>query len=168
MHFDELRDAFHLRLGHLTHALAQLDHNVGLTLNCMAKSHHLDISNLLDPVKARLSLRLSMLKKLLEISYGKQEPEFMADFADWHRRISQAHAIRNNYVHSKWEFCDLLDVEEPYVLLHAVDWNMLPDHADSSVKLTLNEFDHHVNEIKQLNMDFRDIYDNHAAPLSRV
>lgn len=168
MYFDELCDAFHMRLGRLTHALAQLDQNVGLALNCMAKSHHLDISNLLDPAKARLSLRLNMLKKLLEISYGHQQPRFVADFADWHNCISHAHAIRNSYVHAKWGFRDLLDGEEPYVLLHALDWNMLPNQPDHSVKLALKEFDHQIDEISKLNIDFGKICDEHAAPLIRV
>ena len=33
MYFDELRDAFHMRMGRLTHAMTQMDLSIGLALN---------------------------------------------------------------------------------------------------------------------------------------
>ena len=66
MSFDELRDAFHLRLGRLTQVTAQLDLNIGLAVSWLGQNNGMDVSNLIDPAKARLSLRLGMLKKLVD------------------------------------------------------------------------------------------------------
>lgn len=171
MYFDELRDAFHMRLGRLTHVVGQLDLNVGLALNWLGQNNDLDISNLLDPAKARLSLRLNMLKKLVDITFDQRTPQTAADFSAWFNRVNNAPALKNNYVHAHWTFCGLLDGEEPYVLFKAMSWNMRPDQADNSVKLTLKEFDQHIDELKRLNFDFGKICDchaEHATPVAPV
>lgn len=154
MSFDELRDAFHLRLGRLTQVIAQLDLNIGLAVSWLGQNNGLDISNLIDPAKARFSMRLAMLKKLVDITYDQRTPQKAAEFAHWFNRASTLPALKNNYIHAKWSFHRIADNEEPYVLFKVPGWNHLPDQPDNGAKLFLAEFDQQIEALKQLNHDF--------------
>lgn len=167
MSFDELHDAFHLRLGRLTHIIAQLDLNIGLAVNWLGQNNGMDISNLTDPAKARFSMRLAMLKKLVDITYDQRTPQKAVEFAHWFSRASALPALKNNYIHAKWSFHGIADGHEPYVLFKVPSWNNLPDKPDNGTKLTLKALDQQIDALKELNQDFADMCDKraeHVAP----
>lgn len=167
MYFDELRDAFHLRLGRLTHALSQLDLNIGLALNWLGENNDLDISNLLDPTKARLSLRLHMLKKLVDITRDQRPKQTSLAFESWFERANNARALKTNYVNAHWSFRGMVGDEEPYVMFQTSNWQLQLGQSDESTKLTLKEFDSQIDELKRLNYDFSKMCDCHAEYTSQ-
>lgn len=101
MSIDELRDAFHIRLGRLTQTIAQLDLNIGLAVTWLGQNNGLDISNLIDPAQAGLSMRLGMLKKLVDPTADQRTPQKAAEFAQWFARANALPALKNNYIHAK-------------------------------------------------------------------
>ena len=162
MYFDELRDAFHMRLGRLTHAMTQMDLSIGLALNWLGENNDLDISNLLDPAKARLSLRLHMLKKLVDITADQRPKQTSLDFENWFERANQARALKVNYVNARWSFRGMVGDEEPYVMFQTANWQLQLGQSEESTKLTLREFDSQIDELKRLNYDFGKLCDCHA------
>lgn len=163
MSIDELRDAFHLRLGRLTQTIAQLDLNIGLAVSWLGQKNGLDISNLIDPAKARFNSRLAMLKKLVDLTADQRTPQKSAEFAQWFARANTLPALKNNYIHANWNFHRMADGDEPYVLFKVPSWNHLPDQPDNGAKLTLKAFDQQIDALKQLNHDFHLMCDCRVA-----
>lgn len=163
MSIDELRDAFHLRLGRLTQTLAQLDLNIGLAVSWLGQKNGLDICNLIDPAKARFNSRLAMLKKLVDLTADQRTLQKSAEFAQWFARANTLPALKNNYIHANWNFHRMADGDEPYVLFKVPGWNHLPDQPDNGAKLTLQAFDQQIDALKQLNHDFYTMCDCRVA-----
>lgn len=153
MTFEELTDALHLRLGILTRVTAQLDLSIGLAVNELGHSNGLDISNLLDPSRARLTLRLNMLKKLVDITYHQRTQQKTKEFTNWLARANSLPALKNHYIHAEWSVHSLADEGEPAVFFKIPSWNNLPDKLDSGTKLKLSEFDEQIDALKKLNLD---------------
>lgn len=167
MHSSEIPDAFHLRLGRLTPASANLDFNVGLALNWLGPHNGVDVIKLLDPKKTQLRLRLEKLEELVVKTYDQDLPQVVIDFNAWFRRAEQLRALRNDYVHARWGFPGELKQEEPFVYFLPLHWNMGPDQTDKTVKLTFSEFDRQIKEVADLAGDFSRVcrrYAEHAAP----
>ena len=143
-----------MRLGRLTQAIAQLDLNIGLAVSWLGQHNGVDVRNLIDPSKARYSMRLAMLKKLVHITSDQRTLKKTAEFAQWFNRASTLPALKNNYIHAKWSFHGISDDDEPYVLFKIPNWNHLPDQPDNGNKLTLDAIDQHIEELNQLNHDF--------------
>ena len=162
MYYSELLDAFHLRLGRLTHASAELDVNIGLALNWLGQHNSIDVSKLLNPKKAQMCQRLEKLEELIVQIYDHTKPEVAADFGAWFRRTEKARALRNDYVHARWGMAGKLRDEEPYVFFLALNWDMSADQPDRSIKLTLKEFDLQIDEVSKLGGDFMKLKDRHA------
>lgn len=162
MHYSELLDAFHLRLGRLTHASAQLDFNIGLVLNWLGQHNSLDVSKLLDPKKTQLCQRLGKLEELISKIYDQTQPHVATDFDAWFRRADKARALRNDYVHARWGMPGELKDEEPHVFFLTLNWDMTFDQPDKSIKLTFKEFDRQIHELSQLAGDFMKLRDRHA------
>lgn len=154
MHCYELPDVFHLRLGRLTQAAANLDFNVGLALNWLGPHNGLDVSKLLDPKKAQLGQRLEKLEELVMKTYDQSQPQVVNDFNSWFRRAENVRALRNDYVHARWGFPGEFKQEEPFVYFLTLHWNINPDQTDKTVKLTLSEFDRQIKEVAHLADDF--------------
>lgn len=163
MSIDELHDAFHLRLGRLTQTIAQLDLNIGLAVSWLGQNNGMDISNLIDPVKARFSMRLAMLTKLVDLTADQRTLQKAAEFAQWFDRVNALPALKNNYIHAKWSFHGIADGDAPYVLFKVPNWNHLPDQPDNGAKLTLRAFDQQIEELKQLTHDFQIMCDCRVA-----
>ncbi len=163
MSFDELRDAFHLRLGRLTQATAQLDLNIGLAVSWLGQNNGLDVCNLIDPAKAKFSMRLVMLKKLVDMTCDQRTQQKSAEFAQWFARASSLPALQSNYLHAKWSFHRIAQGDESYVLFKVPGWNQLPDQPDNGTKLTLKAFDQQIEALNQLNQDVNTMCDCRVA-----
>lgn len=162
MHYLEVLDAFHLRLGRLTHASAQLDFNIGLALNWLGQHDSIDVSKFLDPKKTQLCQRLGKIQELMNKIYDQTQPQVTTDFGAWFQRADKARALRNDYVHARWGMPGELKDEEPYVFFLALNWDMTPGQPDKTIKLTLNEFDRQIEEVSKLAGDFMKLRDRHA------
>lgn len=162
MHYSELLNAFHLRLGRLSHASAQLDFNIGLTLNWLGQHNSVDVRKLLDPKKTQLCQRLEKLEELIKKIYDQAQPRVASDFNAWFRRADKARALRNDYVHARWGMPGELKDEEPYVFFLKLNWDKSPGQPDKSVRLTFNEFDRQIEEVNKLASDFMKVRDRHA------
>lgn len=161
----DLVDAFHLRLGRLTHASAQLDFIVGLALRWIGPYNNVEISEYLTP-KTPLAKRLAKLEELTKITYDHSQPKVSADFEQWFRKADSIRALRNDYVHARWGLNGIKDDEEPYVIFLALTWNLDPDQPDLSVKVTLKEFDNQIAEINAVSIEFNELckrHENHVA-----
>lgn len=169
MSLDDLHDAFHLRLGRLTQAIGQLDLNIGLAVSWLGKHNGTDIRNLIDPAKTGFSMRLNMLKKLVDITADQRSRDKTTAFAHWFACASRLPALNNNYLHAKWSFHRIAHGDEPYVLFKVPDWNHLPDQPDNGTQLSLKAFDQQIEALRQLNHDFSRMCDcrvAHVAPFS--
>ncbi len=167
MHHSEILDAFHLRLGRLTHAAAQLDFNIGLSLNWLGPHNSIDVTKWLDPKKSQLGQRIEKLEELVKKTYDQTQPQVASDFDVWFRRAEKARALRNNYVHARWGLPGELIGENPYVFFLELNWDMSPDQPDRSIRLTLIEFDQQIKEVNQLAGEFINLhhrYAKHAIP----
>lgn len=163
MSFDELCDAIHLRLGRLARVSAQLDLNIGLAISWLGQHNGMDVSNLIDPAKSRLSLRLGMLKKLVDLTADQRTQKKATEFAQWFARANTLPALHSNYLHAKWSFHRVAPGEDPYVLFKIPGWNHLPDPPDNGTPLTLQTFDQQIADLKQLNHDFNMMCDCRVA-----
>ena len=160
MYLEELVDAFHLRLGRLTHASAQLDFIVGLALNWIGPYNNVDVSTYLNP-KIPLAKRLTKLEELTKVTYDHSQPKVAADFERWFRKADSIRALRNDYVHARWGLNGIKDGEEPYVIFLALTWNMDPDQPDNSVRMTLKEFDQQIDEVNTVAYEFNKLCKRH-------
>ena len=162
----ELRDQFHLRLGRLTHASAQLDFNVGLSLNWLGPHNEIDVDGVLKPNNS-LKNRLEKLHELILLTFDQTQSEIANSFAEVFERADKVRALRNDYIHGRWGFQFAQDGEAPYVFFLVLNWNMEPDQVDSSVKVTLTEFDTQIAEVEAVSAQLGALlrrYTTHAAP----
>lgn len=159
MTFENPQDALYWRLGHLTQAMAELDLNIGLAVNWLGQSNGLDISNLLDPSQARLTLRLNMLKKLVDITFDQRTEHKASEFASWFTRANNLPALKNNYIHANWNCPEPTKVDEPFVLFKVPVWNNLSDKPSNSNQLKLSEFDAQIDALKNLSQDLIVMFD---------
>ena len=166
MHISELADAFHLRLGRLTQAAANLDFNVGLALNWLGSYNGLPVDVFLDPKKTQLKQRLDELKKLIGLTYDQTREDVQQDFEEWFRRVDAARALRNDYVHARWGFPGELKDEEPYVFYVSLNWKMDADKQTPTKKLTVSELDTQVKEVSRLVGDLGKLTKKHAIHMS--
>ena len=155
-------DAFHLRLGRLAHASAQLDFNVGLALNWLGQHNSIDVDKLLDPKKTQLGQRLEKLEELIKKVYDQTKPQVASDFDAWFQRADKARALRNDYVHARWGMPGELKDEKPYVFFLVLNWDMSPSQPDKTIKLTFNEFDRQIKEVSELAGHFMKLRNRHA------
>jgi hypothetical protein len=162
LHHSELLDAFHLRLGRLTHASAQLDFNIGLSLGWLGPHNNNDVSKWLEPKKSQLGQRIEKLEELIKKTYDQAQPQLTSDFDAWFRRSEKARALRNDFIHARWGLPGELNGEEPYVFFLALNWDMSLDRPDRSIRLTLNEFDRQIAEVNKLAGDFVKLHHRHA------
>jgi hypothetical protein len=158
----DIPDAFHLRLGRLTDASANLDFNVGLALNWLGQHNGVDVSKLLDPKKTQLCQRLVQLEELLLKTYDPEQPQVAKDFGAWFGRANNARALRNDYVHARWGFPGELNDEEPHVFFLELNWDMEPRQPNKTIKLSLTALDLQIEEIAKLASDFMKLRDQHA------
>lgn len=145
----ELKDQFHLRLGRLTHASAQLDFNVGLSLNWLGPHNQVDVEGVLKPA-VPLKERLKKLRELVCQTFDHSKPEIAEAFTDVFERADKVRALRNDYVHGRWGFRYAQDDEEPYVFFVALNWDMNVDQPDKSIKVTFAEFDAQIAEVESV------------------
>jgi hypothetical protein len=162
----ELKDEFHLRLGRLTYASAHLDFNVGLSLNWLGPHNEIDVVSVLKPNNS-LKNRLAKLDELVRLTFDQTKPEIAKSFTDVFERADKVRALRNDYVHGRWGFPFAQDGEVPYVFFVALNWNMDPDQADTSIKVTLAEFDTQIAEVEAVSDQLGHLlrrYSAHAKP----
>ena len=159
---DAFVDEFHRQLGRLVHAHAGFDFNVGLQLNWLGPHCQVDVSELLDPRRSQLGLRLKTLKRLVLDVFGPAGENAAAEFEAWFERADECRAVRNDYVHGRWgvpgkyEFSGegrMIDAE-PLLTFVPLHWNMEPDRADESASMTLGEFTSQVDTVERLFGDF--------------
>jgi hypothetical protein len=143
----ELKDQFHLRLGRLAHASAQLDFNVGLSMNWLGPHNEIDVDAVLKPNNS-LKNRLEKLHELMRLTFDPTKPEIAKSFAHVFERADKVRALRNDYLHGRWGFRFAQDEEKPHVLFLALNWNMNPDQVDASFKVTFEEFDAQIAEVE--------------------
>lgn len=166
----ELRDQFHLRLGRLAHASARLDFNVGLSLSWLGPHNDIDVDSFLKPSNS-LRNRLEKLHELIRLTFDQTKPEIAKSFNDVFVRADNVRALRNDYVHGRWGFRFSQDEDAPYVLFLRLNWNMDPDQADESIKITFEEFDAQIVEVEAVSDQLGRLlhqYRMHAAPASHL
>lgn len=142
-------DEFHLRLGRLTQAAAQLDFNVGLSVRWMLEHNAEPPGDLLSgntPFKVRLDALKSLIKKTFDLN----QPEAAKDFAEWFKRAHEARALRNDYVHARWGVRGSFGDEEPFAEYVPLNWIMDPVTAPPSIRLPFSEFDQQIEEVRKL------------------
>lgn len=159
---DAFVDEFRRQLGRLVHAHAGFDFNVGLQLNWLGLHCQVDVSELLDPRRSQLGLRLKTLKRLVLDVFGPAGEIAAAEFTAWFDRADQCRAVRNDYVHGRWGVPGKYDFKgegrmvdaEPLLTFIPLHWDMEPDRADDSVSMTLGEFSSQVDTVERLFGDY--------------
>jgi hypothetical protein len=166
---DAFVDEFHRQLGRLVHAHAGFDFNVGLQLNWLGRHCQIDVSELLDPRRSQLGLRLKTLKRLVLDVFGPAGENAAAEFEAWFDRADECRAVRNDYVHGRWGVPGEYDFKgegrmidaEPLLTFTALHWNMGPDRAEDSVSMRLGEFSSQVDTVERLFGDYFQLTQNH-------
>lgn len=159
---DAFEDEFHRQLGRLVHAHARFDFNVGLQLNWLGQYYKVEVSDLLDPRKAQLGLRLKKLRKLVLDMFDPAGEAVIADFKAWFKMADESRAIRNDYVHGRWgvpgkyiyKNGDRLMDAEPLLTFVPLHWNMGPECSDDSISMTMEEFASQVDAVERLFGDY--------------
>ena len=159
-------DEFHLLLGRLTHAAAQLDFNVGLSIRWLVEHNGEPSSDLLSGTKP-FKLRLDELNRLIGKTFDLTNPEVATAFDAWFQGAHEARALRNDYVHARWGVRGDFDDREPFAEYVQLNWNMSPETAQPSNRVTFADFDKQIEEVRRLNQDLGDLqrrYAHLAAP----
>lgn len=162
-------DEFHLRLGRLTQAAAQLDFNVGLSVLWLLEHNGEPPSDFLSATKP-FKLRLNDLKRLIHKTFDLSHPEAAVDFASWLQRADEARALRNDYVHARWGVRWGFDGGEPFAEYVQLNWNLSPETAPPSIRLTFADFDRQIEEVRKLSNDLGKLqkrYAHLAAPATQ-
>lgn len=146
---DVFEDDFHKLLGRLVLAHSRLDFNIGLQLLWMGPYCGVDVPECLDPLKAPYVQRLKKLKKLTLDIYEPAGSEVAGEFRRWFDRADGCRALRNDYVHGRWGVPGGYDYGDgniaakdgrPLLAFVPLHWDMRPNRADDSIKMTLEEF----------------------------
>ena len=159
---DAFKDEFHRQLGRLVHAHARFDFNVGLQLNWLGQYYKVEVSDLLDPRKAQLGLRLKKLRGLVLDVFEPAGETAIADFKAWFKLADESRAIRNDYVHGRWgvpgnysyKNGDRLIDADPLLTFVPLHWKMEPELADDSISMTLEEFSLQIDAVERLFGDY--------------
>jgi hypothetical protein len=148
--YPELTAAFHLRLGRLADALAQLEFNVGLALRWLPQETSADNALPAGIAKWPLSERVDALDSLLLLPSARAKAALCKACAEWIRQANLARAIRYDYLHARWSFPDAFGDDEIFVLLFPAPEHSPHDRLQCEQKLTLRDFDRDIEEVTRL------------------
>jgi len=138
-------DDFHKLLGRFVVAHARMDFNMGLQLRSIGFYCKVDVSDLLDPLKATFSQRLKKLRQLLLEYYDPAGDAAKDEFKAWYGRADQLRCLRNDYAHGRWAAPGKYNFKgdgsmaeaEPLLAFNPLHWNMDPASPDVSTTLTI-------------------------------
>lgn len=157
-----IEDEFHVRLGRLTQAAAELDFNVGLSLKWLARSLNADVTADLNP-KFSFSNRLTKLKELLLQAYGDNHPALRSDFEQWFKRANDARTVRNDYVHARWGIRHAKEFGDHFIGYVPLNWEMDPGAAPKITWLSPADLDREVAELHRLSNDYHRLTKKYGA-----
>ena len=124
----ELVDRFHLELGRMVHATSLLDFNIGIALGWMCPHIGEDHRDLLVGT-IPLANRLKALKPIMLKMYEAAGEEALAEFEAWFSKACDLKAIRNDYVHARWDIPGGSDTDDPVLTMLPMNWTFNSDQA---------------------------------------
>jgi hypothetical protein len=148
--YPELTAAFHLRLGRLADALAQLEFNVGLALRWLPQETGADNALPAGIAKWPLCERVDALDGLLLQPWACAKASLRNACADWVRQAQLARAIRYDYLRARWGFPDAVEDAEIFLLLVPAADHSAQNGLQCEQKLSLRDFDRDIEDVTRL------------------
>ena len=155
--WQEFEAEFYRLLGRLVCAHSRFDHNIGSQLRTFGRWYGDDVAEFLDPKKVPFGKRLKKLRSMVLEIYEASGNKGLTELTDFFDRAGNATALRNDYVHGRWNWHYRERAGGEMILqFNPLHWDMTPDRPDDSVTMALGEFaDQVTNAEKVLSEYFR-------------
>ena len=147
-------DRFHMLLGRLVHAFARFDFNIGLQLRHIAPYCNEPLEEMLR-VRTPFAQRLRALEPLLMVFFEEAGPEASTAFKSWMQRANEAKALRNDYVHGRWNVLPLHLPDGPMLEFVALNWETDPKQQEPTVRMGFEQLENEVKTLESLFADFQ-------------